>query len=90
MVPSDRIRDSGHKLKHRKFHLSMRRNFFSLSVTEHWSRLPREAVESPRMEILKAQLYVILQLARGEPDLAERLSYMISRGPFQHNHCVIL
>lgn len=27
MVPSDRTRDSGYKLKHRKFHLNMRRNF---------------------------------------------------------------
>jgi len=44
---------NGHKLKHRKFHLNMRKNFFPLRVTEHWNRLPREAVESPSLEILK-------------------------------------
>lgn len=72
-----------------KFHLNMRRSFFTLSVTEHWNRLPREAVESLCLEIFKTQLYVILQLGLGEPALAEGLGYMISRGPFQH-YSVIL
>jgi len=31
----------------------MRKNFFPLRVTEPWPRLPREAVESPSLEILK-------------------------------------
>ena len=42
MVPSDRIRGNGHKLKHRKLHVNMRKNFFTLRVTKHWNRLPRE------------------------------------------------
>jgi len=29
-------------------------------VPEHWHRLPREAVESPSLEILKSQLDMVL------------------------------
>ncbi|GAB0182335.1 hypothetical protein GRJ2_000698800 [Grus japonensis] len=60
MVPSDRTRDNGHKLEHRKFPLNMRKSFIAVRVTEHWDRLPREVVESPSPEILKTRLDMIL------------------------------
>jgi len=60
VVPSSRIRSNGHKLKHRKIHLNMRKNFFPLRVMEHWDRLPREVVESPSPEIFKTHLDKVL------------------------------
>ncbi|KFV82995.1 hypothetical protein N308_15239, partial [Struthio camelus australis] len=51
---------NGQKLKHRKFHLNMRKNFFTVRVTEHWNRLPREVVEFPSLEIFKTCLDAIL------------------------------
>ena len=60
VVPSDRARGNGHKLKRMTFHMNMRKNFFTVWVTEHWDRLPREVVESPSLEIFKTCLDTFL------------------------------
>jgi len=60
VVPSDRTRGNGHKMKHRKLQLNMTENFFTLRVTEPWNRLPREVVESPSLEIFKTRLDKVL------------------------------
>ena len=60
VVPSNRTRGNGHKLKQRKLQLNTRKNFFPLKVMEPWPRLPREAVESPSLEILRPCLDKVL------------------------------
>ena len=40
--------------------LNMRKGFFTSGVTEHWNKLPLEAVESPSLEIFKTHLDTFL------------------------------
>ena len=56
VVCSNRTKINGLKLKHRMFHTNMWKNFFTVSVMEHWNRLPRDVVECPSMKIFKIPL----------------------------------
>jgi len=60
VVPRNRTRGNGHKMKQRKFQLNTRKNFFPLRVMEHGNRLPTEVVESPSLEIFNTQLDKVL------------------------------
>jgi len=59
-VPSDRTRGNGHKWKHRTFLLNICKYFFTVRVTEHQDRLPREVVEPPTLQIFKSCLDMVL------------------------------
>ncbi|PKU41332.1 rna-directed dna polymerase from mobile element jockey-like [Limosa lapponica baueri] len=60
VVHGDSKRGNGHELEHRKFLLNMRKNFFTVTVTEYGNRLPREVVECPSLEIFKTFLDAFL------------------------------
>ncbi|KFP99391.1 hypothetical protein N329_00688, partial [Haliaeetus albicilla] len=51
---------NGHTLKCKRFPLNIRKHGFTVRVTEHRHRLPREAVESPSLEIFRSCLDTVL------------------------------
>ncbi|PKU47266.1 hypothetical protein llap_2442 [Limosa lapponica baueri] len=56
VMPSDRTRGNGHKLKHWRFPLNIRKHFFAVRVTEHWHRSPSEVVDSLTLKISKGMV----------------------------------
>ncbi|KAK4832569.1 hypothetical protein QYF61_024187 [Mycteria americana] len=60
MVPRDRTRGDVHKLKHRRYCLNIRKHLFTVRVTKHWHRLPKEVVECPTLETFKRHLDMVL------------------------------
>lgn len=58
VVPIDRMRGDGHKMKQRKFCLKTRKKFLTVRVTEK-NKLSREVV-SPSLEMFKTSLDLTL------------------------------
>ena len=84
MVPSDRTSGNGQKLKHRKFRLNMRKNFFTLRVMEHLELVAQRGCEfSSSVDIQDLAGQSPVRPAVGDPASAGVLDWMIARGPFQ-------
>lgn len=82
LMPSDRIRDHGHKLKHWRFPVNMGKYFFTMRVTKHWHGVPREAVESPSLKVFKSHVDTVQNtlIDLCVPAWASGLEQMSSRG----------
>ena len=55
-VGNSRTKGNGFKLKEGKFRLDIRGKFFTMRLVRSWSRLPREVVDAPSLEVCKARL----------------------------------
>ncbi|KAK4809581.1 hypothetical protein QYF61_025024 [Mycteria americana] len=66
---SDRTRDNSFKLKEGRFRLHVRKKFFPMRVVRQWNSLPREGVDAPSLEALKASM-LLAQYSYLEPTLS--------------------
>ena len=57
---SNRMRGNCFKLEEGRFIPYIRKEFFTVKIVRHWNRLPREVVDAPSLEELKARLDEVL------------------------------